>query len=100
MSSTTITTEDVEKFAHLARLRLQKKKLKRIREEFGSILKYVQQISAADTTKVKQKAHVDEINVLRTDSPQTSLSQQEALHNRSDSQKDGYFIIKSVFNND
>jgi aspartyl-tRNA(Asn)/glutamyl-tRNA(Gln) amidotransferase subunit C len=78
----TLTREDVEKVALLARLRLSEAEIVAMTEQLGRVLGYVEQLSELDTDNVQPMAHAIELeNVLVDDVVQPSLDREVALAN-------------------
>ncbi len=71
-----VTPEIVQQVALLARLRLEGPALIQLASQLDEILQYVQQLQTVPTEHVVPTSHVlPLLNVLRDDTPQTSLSQ-------------------------
>lgn len=63
-----ITSEDVKKIAHLARLGLQEGETERFAEQISAILEYVEQLQKVDTKGIEPIAQITGIeNALRDD---------------------------------
>ncbi len=75
-----VTPDIVKHVARLARLRLEGKSLDQLAAQLDEILTYVQQLQAVPTQGVEPTSHVLPLgNVLRKDTPQPSLSQEQVL---------------------
>jgi len=75
-----LTREDVEKVALLARLDLSDEEVAQMTSEMSKILEYVDRLSELDTENVEPMAHaIDQSNVLRDDEVRPSLDRAEAL---------------------
>ena len=86
-----ITPDDVEKVAKLARLNLPKERIGRFAVQLESILDYVAQIQKVDMTGVEPMAHAVPLhNVFREDVVEPSLSLEEVLRNAPE--RDGAFF--------
>jgi aspartyl-tRNA(Asn)/glutamyl-tRNA(Gln) amidotransferase subunit C len=91
-----IGEEDVRHIAHLARLDLEGADLARAAKDLGSILDYVRNLEAVDTSGVAPEIHAVSIsNVLRKDEPRPSLPRDEALA-PAPSHDDTYFRVPKV----
>jgi aspartyl-tRNA(Asn)/glutamyl-tRNA(Gln) amidotransferase subunit C len=78
----TLTREDVEKVALLARLRLSDAEIEAMTQQLARVLGYVEQLSGLNTDDVAPMAHAIELaNVLVDDLPQPSLDREAALAN-------------------
>ncbi len=75
-----LTREEVEKVALLARLRLTDDELELMTSQLGQVLGYIQQLDQLDTAEVEPLAHpLDLFNVLAADELQPSLPRDKAL---------------------
>ena len=75
-----LTREDVEKVALLARLRLSSDELSTLTTQLGQVLDYIQQLDQLDTSDVEPLAHpLDLFNVLADDESSASLPREKAL---------------------
>ena len=95
--ATHISQEEVKKIASLAHIRLDDSEVEKFQKELSSILEYVEKLNEVDTKGVEKGSHVEMTNVFRDDTTEPSLTQEEALANRKNRAKGGYFSIKSVF---
>ena len=77
-----LTREEVERVALLARLELTDAEAARMTTQLGQILAYVDQLGELETDSVEPMAHAVHLtNVFAPDEPQESLSRDEALAN-------------------
>jgi aspartyl-tRNA(Asn)/glutamyl-tRNA(Gln) amidotransferase subunit C len=75
-----LTRQDVEKVALLARLRLSADELDALTEQLSKVVGYVEQLGELDTEGVAPMAHAVEVtNVFRDDAVQPSLPRDQAL---------------------
>lgn len=75
-----LSRDDVEKVAALARLRLTDAELETMTSQLGQVLGYIQQLDELDTTDVEPLAHpLDLFNVLADDELGESLPREKAL---------------------
>jgi len=78
----TLTREDVEKVALLARLRLSDSEISAMTSQLTRVLGYIEQLSELNTDGVVPMAHAIELtNVLVPDLPEPSLDREAALAN-------------------
>jgi aspartyl-tRNA(Asn)/glutamyl-tRNA(Gln) amidotransferase subunit C len=92
----TLTTEEVEYIAELARLKLSKEEINRFREQLSDILDYAARLQSLDTSGIAPTSSVlPERSVLRADEVQPSLSLKELLSNAPDTEK-GQFRVPLV----
>ncbi len=87
---------DVKYVAHLARLALSPEEEKKIGEQLGNILGYIEKLKEVDVTGVEPTAHAFPlVNVTRSDEVRPSLSNGEALRN-APAQANGLFIVPKI----
>ena len=87
-----ITIEQVEHVAQLAKLRLSEREKTEYTQQLGDVLTYIEKLEELDTSNVKPLSHVmDLTNAFREDTPEDSLSSDEALSNAPET--DGKFFI-------
>jgi aspartyl-tRNA(Asn)/glutamyl-tRNA(Gln) amidotransferase subunit C len=91
-----ITEETIDHIAHLSRLRFEGDAKKAIRRDLENIIGFMGKLSEMDTENVEPLVFMsDEVNVLRDDIPEVSLTQAEALKNAPKKDSD-YFRIPKV----
>ncbi len=77
-----LTRDEVQRVALLARLELTQAELDRMTEQLGKILDYVDQLGELDTERIEPMAHAVELtNVMAADTLHPSLPRDEALQN-------------------
>jgi aspartyl-tRNA(Asn)/glutamyl-tRNA(Gln) amidotransferase subunit C len=87
---------DIEHVARLARLELTDEEVERLRSQLGLILENaakVGEVAAADVPPTASA--VPQVNVFRPDSPEPSLTQEQALANAPETE-DGRFRVPRV----
>lgn len=90
---------DTNHIAKLANLTLSDQEINIFSQQFASILTYIERLRA-NTETVDPTYNVSpNINVTREDTPNTCLTQDEALQNGSNT-KNGQFVTKGVFENE
>jgi len=91
-----ITDEIVDHIAHLARLKFEGDKKAAIKKDMENITSFMDILAELPTDNVEPLIFMnDEVNVLREDIAQVSLTQQEALKNAPKKDSD-YFRIPKV----
>jgi aspartyl-tRNA(Asn)/glutamyl-tRNA(Gln) amidotransferase subunit C len=91
-----LTLSDVEHVAALARLGLRDDEKERLREQLSSILQHIDVLNQLDTSAISPTAQVVDLdNVLRDDTVQPSLSQEDVLRNAPRS-RDGFIEVRAV----
>jgi aspartyl-tRNA(Asn)/glutamyl-tRNA(Gln) amidotransferase subunit C len=93
-----LTRQEVQKIAHLARLALTEAQLIEYQEQLSAVLDYAEMLNELDLSSVVPTAHaVSRQNVMRADEVAPSLPTAEALANAEQHQQD-QFYIQSVLN--
>ena len=88
-----ISRQDVEKVALLARLQLTEAELGTMTEQLAQIVAYVDQLAEVDTESIEPMAHAIELsNVFRNDHVAESLPRKEALANAPHHDERGYLV--------
>ena len=91
-----VTVQDVEHVAHLARLSFTAEEKQLLTMQLNSILLYMEQLNALDTSGVEPLSHVIEVqNVFRPDQVTPGVSREEALRN-APAHSDKYFKVPKV----
>ena len=81
----TLTLEEVEHIAVLARLQLSDSEKQRYRQQLSAILDYAARLQALDTSGIPPTASVlPPRSVLRADEPEPGLSLEDLLRNAPD----------------
>ena len=91
-----LSKEEVERVAHLARLELNDAMADKMAGQLSQVLDYIAKLNEPDTSGVEPMSHPGALsNVLRADVPTGSLKQDEALRNAPD-QAQGFFRVPRV----
>ncbi|HIA35622.1 MAG TPA: Asp-tRNA(Asn)/Glu-tRNA(Gln) amidotransferase subunit GatC [Flavobacteriales bacterium] len=86
----------VDKIAELSKLEFNKNEKEAILEDMNKMLIFIDKLNEIDTDDVEPLIHMThEINVLREDDAENTISQQEALKN-APSKDSTYFKIPKV----
>lgn len=92
----TLTREEVEKVAHLARLALTEAELNEFQGQLTAVLDYADMLNELDLSNVEPTAHaIPRQNVLREDVIEPSLALEDVLYNAA-AKQDDQFLIQSV----
>lgn len=92
--STDIQT--IRKIAHLSRLELSEEKEQVMLQDLNKILNWVDQLRELDTENVEPLIHMsEEVNVMREDLAQNTVSHEAALRNAPKKDSD-YFRVPKV----
>ena len=87
---------DVAHVAKLARINLTEEETKLFQAQLTRVLEYAEKLRELDTSSVEAAAHVIPVfNIFRVDTPQCSLTPDEALRN-APRQANGLFIVTKV----
>lgn len=91
-----ITKETIEKIAHLARLEISETEVEEMQDRLTKTLNWMEQLNEVDTTGVEPLTHMSkEVNVLREDVAENTLSRERALKN-APSHTETYFSVPKV----
>lgn len=91
-----LSREDVERIAHLARLELTADEVAQYKQQLSAVLDYAARLNALDLTDIAPSAHaVDRQNVMRADVIEPSLPLDEVLFNAARTEQD-QFLIQAV----
>ena len=92
----TISREDIEKVAVLARIRVDDEQVSALEKDLGNILDLVDQLGAADTDSVEPMAHpLNAVQRLRADEV-TETNQREAFQAIAPATEDGLYLVPRV----
>lgn len=96
----TISREEVEHVAYLARLGLSEDEKEKLRDQLSSILDNMQILGELDTAAIPPTAHVlPQRNVMRPDVAVPGLTHDQVLAN-APAAEEGFFRILPVFEED
>jgi aspartyl-tRNA(Asn)/glutamyl-tRNA(Gln) amidotransferase subunit C len=88
-----ISRQDIEKVALLARLQLQEDELQTTTTQLAQVIAYVELLSEVDTERVEPMAHAVEVtNVFADDVVRPSLPRDAALANAPHRDERGYLV--------
>jgi aspartyl-tRNA(Asn)/glutamyl-tRNA(Gln) amidotransferase subunit C len=88
-----LSRQDIEKVALLARLRLSDPEAETMTAELGKIVSFVDQLAEVNTEGVEPMAHAIELrNVFRADAVAPSLPREDALSNAPHHDDRGYLV--------
>ncbi|HMH22908.1 MAG TPA: Asp-tRNA(Asn)/Glu-tRNA(Gln) amidotransferase subunit GatC [Puia sp.] len=89
----------IDNLSNLARLEFNREEKEEIRKDLQRMIQFVEKLGELDTTGVEPLLHMSpEINVLRDDLPQGSVSREQALANAPST--DGtFFKVPKVIRN-
>lgn len=91
-----LSREDVERIAHLARLELTDGELAAYQQQLSAVLEYAARLNALDLSSIEPSAHaVARTNVMRDDVVEPSLPLDEVLFNAAETAHD-QFLIQAV----
>ncbi len=91
-----IDKDTVKYVAHLSRIELEPEELEMLAGQLKDILDFIDKLSKLDTKDIQPTSHILPINnVLRDDSPGSSLPVAQALSNAPQKQE-GFFVVPKV----
>lgn len=91
-----VTREDVDYIANLARLQLSDEETKSLAGDMNQILEYMETLEEVDTSEVEPLEHVIDLEYrLRADKAEEPMSHEDALKNAPDADSD-YFRVPKV----
>jgi aspartyl-tRNA(Asn)/glutamyl-tRNA(Gln) amidotransferase subunit C len=91
-----ISREDIEKVAVLARIKVDDEQVSALEKDLGNILDLVDQLGAADTDSVEPMAHpLDAVQRLRPDEV-TETDQRAAFQAIAPATEDGLYLVPRV----
>ena len=91
-----LTTDDVKKIAHLARLNMPEKDVAPITNQLSNILNFVEQMNQADTSNIEAVAHSLDLNQrLRPDNV-TEPNQRDAFQKIAPKVEAGLYLVPKV----
>lgn len=92
-----LTEQEVEKVANLARLEITPEETKRYQQQLNAILGHAQDIAKLDVSQVPPTAHILPLqNVWRSDTVAPSLAREAALANAPDKAKGCFRVPKII----
>ena len=96
----TLTREDVQRLARLARLQLSEDEIGLFARQLGDILEFVRQVEAVDTRSVAAAGPLrDAVDSLRDDAVRPSLARDDVLAEAAGADRAaGLFKVPRVFN--
>lgn len=93
---TTLSLEEVEHIAELAKLALTDEEKQRYRQQLSAILDYVQSLNAIDTSDIPPTASVLPVDtVLRADEHRPEPPREDLLENAAE-REDGMFRVDAI----
>ena len=88
-----LTRQEVEKIAHLARLALTEAQITEYQVQLSAVLDYAEMLNEVDLSDVEPTAHaISRQNVMRADEAKPSLPVDEALANAEEHKQDQFYI--------
>lgn len=95
-----IDIKTVDEVAHLARLEFNDEAKTEIVNDMNRMLAFVDKLNELDTKNVEPLIYMtDELNVLREDEPEQTITQKEALKNAPKKDSDYFKVPKVIDNN-
>ncbi len=92
-----VKIEQVKKIAKLANLNLEEAEIEKFTKQLSEVIDYnVEQLNKVDTNSIEPLLNVSGLtNTSRADSPESGLSQDQALQNAKE-KHNGFFKVKQI----
>lgn len=95
-----VDKENLKKVAHLARLNIKEEEEEKLLTDMSDILSWVDKLQELDTDGVEPLTHMtDEVNVLRKDIAQKTITTRQGLKNAPDSTEEFFKVPKVLKRN-
>ena len=95
---TKITSEEVKKVAHLARLELNENEIEKHAQQLEKILGYIKQLEKINTENIPCTTRaIEVVNVLRKDEKKNYKNSEELL-DLAPSREDSFFKVPKIIN--
>ena len=95
-----LTTQDIDRIAHLARLQLQPAEAERMREQINGFFSIVEAMQAVDTTGVEPLAHpvaaIQDVQLRLRDDVVSEPNNREANQQSAPAVERGLFLVPKV----
>jgi aspartyl-tRNA(Asn)/glutamyl-tRNA(Gln) amidotransferase subunit C len=92
-----VNDELVDKLAHLSRLKFDALEKEEIKNDLQKMIAFVEKLNELDTTGVEPLLHMtDEVNVLRDDQVEGSITREEALKNAPEHDQQFFKVPKVI----
>ena len=92
-----VTINDLEHVAHLARLEFSPEEKEKLVRELNTILQYMEKLNELDTSSVEPLSHVITLtNVMRDDVTTPSLPREDALMNAPEKDEKFFKVPKVI----
>ncbi len=92
---------DLEKVAHLARLKIKPEEEQQLIKDMSEIMNWVEKLREVDTTGVEPLTHMtEEVNILRKDEIEPTISRENSLKNAPDHNNQFFKVPKVLKRHD
>ncbi|MFT3846937.1 MAG: Asp-tRNA(Asn)/Glu-tRNA(Gln) amidotransferase subunit GatC [Lacibacter sp.] len=92
-----VNHELIDKLSLLARLEIKPEEKDKLQSDMKELIGFIEKLQELDTTGIEPLMHLtEEINVLRTDEVQGSVSRENALLNASLKNNDFFMVPKVI----
>ena len=88
-----VTTEDVEKVSHLAKISISKEKADRMKDDLNKVLHFVEQLSSVDCSEVDDSVEYDAKLHERAD---VAVESDPAVMNNAPEKECNMFVVPKV----
>ncbi len=90
-----VTTEDVEKVSHLAKIRISKERAEEMRDDLNKVLRFVEQLSSIDCSEVDNPVEYDAKLHERAD---IAVKTDPAVMDNAPEKECNLFVVPKVLN--
>ncbi|MCG3202149.1 MAG: Glutamyl-tRNA(Gln) amidotransferase subunit C [Gammaproteobacteria bacterium] len=91
-----LSKQDVEKIAHLARLQITGEQIPGFAAQLSSILTFVEQMNGAETTGVEAMAHPFDTPTRMREDIVTEINEREAMQSIAPAVEAGLYLVPKV----
>jgi aspartyl-tRNA(Asn)/glutamyl-tRNA(Gln) amidotransferase subunit C len=91
-----LTTDDVKRIAHLARIEVTEADAQATLEKLGGILGLIEQMQAVDTTGIEPMSHSQDVTQRLRDDVVTEINQRELFQSIAPAVENGLYLVPKV----
>jgi len=91
-----LTTQDVQKIARLARLAMNSSEIAAARSQLSGIFELIAEMQAVDTTGIEPMSHAQELSQRLRNDVVSEASQREAFQAIAPQVEDGLYLVPQV----
>ena len=91
-----LSSADIERIAHLARIEITAAEVAEVRQKLDSIFELIERMRAVDTTGIVPMAHAQEVALPLRDDTVTDTDLHELYQNVAPAVQDGLYLVPKV----